>query len=84
MRLWKGNRLDAEHEMTPEEIVAGFVESEWMERDDLSVDSRLRMYIATEEGLNSAWDPAEQMGEYQPVLDLALARDEAKARRTAT
>lgn len=78
MRLWKDNRLDAEFEMTPEEIADGFAESEWIKRDDLNTDRALRGYIA--EDLHGAWDPFEQEPEYMPVLNLA----QGKRRELAT
>ena len=61
MRLWKGNKVDQQYEMSDEEIYAAFRASRYFELLLYYPTRRvLAMFIsAPEDGLNSAWEEAE-------------------------
>lgn len=78
MRLWRANRIDQPFEKTPDEIADAFAASPWADRDDLSLETALRMFIADKEpsGLNGAWDPfrPEQVAEFDAAFDATYRR----------
>jgi hypothetical protein len=58
VKLWKDNRVDAEYEMDPADVAAGFLASRWA-GVRWPLERRLRAYMTAKEadgGLSSVWE----------------------------
>lgn len=66
MKLWKGNRVDQEYELTPEEIINKFFESqEWRDWKTGNTYSSIyylfRIFVGSRTGLNSVMEQKDLM-----------------------
>jgi hypothetical protein len=73
MKLWKGNRIDAEYELSNVEIAEKFIASEYFKKKyELygSTDKALVWFIGAKDGLNSTWEWDEKKGSIDGSIDV--------------
>lgn len=80
MRLWKGNKIDAEWVMSNDDIAAGFLKSKWAQNFELGwpLDRALRAYITDGEptGLDSVFEDGDL--DYDVVYELVLGKESSR------
>lgn len=84
MKLWKGNKIDGEWELSNKEIVNKFLESRYGTLKYLrcfTIERALVYFISAKDGLNSGWEYERKKGSIngsKDMLEMLDLIDEAK------
>jgi hypothetical protein len=83
MQFWKGNRLDAEFEMTPAEVAAAFRAAVLADEHELRLmwvsqllTRTLLTWMCSDWGLDASW---EDVAGFEQILDLVFADKELQS-----
>lgn len=84
MKFWRGNKIDAEYELSVEEVARKFLNSKYStanpQHDEiiefLPLERRLRNFMTAPDGLNSTWDNED---DFDQVWDIACSDEHVEA-----
>lgn len=84
MKVYIGNRIDGERDLTPVDIAGQFVESRWSTArpgydetlDFLPLERRLRDFMTHPDGLNCTWEDEDA---FDQVWDIARNDEHVEA-----
>ena len=69
MKLWKGNRVDAEYELSNKEIAEMFLKSKFAQVSDYT-DRGFLDFLTSPDGLNSTWEFDKKKGSIDGSKDM--------------
>ncbi len=69
MKLWKGNRISQEWELSNKEIAKQFLKSKYARSEHFTATD-LVLFISSKDGLNSSWDWEQTKGSIEGSKDM--------------
>lgn len=81
MQFWRGNKIDAQFDMTPAEVTKEFftwaieeygVEAGQLKGFDGSVERVLRWWLTSKDHFNSVWEKETGPDSFEVLLDLVI------------
>jgi len=69
VKLWKGNRVDAEYELSNKEVAEKFLKSKFAQKSDFT-DRCFLDFLTSPDGLDSTWEFDEKKGSIDGSKDM--------------